>query len=197
MSPTYVLKSCPKQRTWNAQTQWQRRLDKPRNGAEKLPNVSTEIPENYAELLLLLMLVLVLLLVLLLLLVVLLLLLLVAVPVVAIVQDPFSVGRGRRIYIYIFIFICTVHIYIYICVSPHTPRAPGSWGRQSRRGAREARQLHRAPRLHCDLGPGQHHRGSVDFNGRTSWILQRKTGCFLYKYWEKICQKSINNLQYL
>ena len=47
MSPTYVLKSCPKQRTWNAQRQWQCRPDKPQNGAEKVSNVSSEIGQKW------------------------------------------------------------------------------------------------------------------------------------------------------
>ena len=38
--------SCPKERTWSAQTQWQWRTNKPLNGAEHLPNVSSEILEN-------------------------------------------------------------------------------------------------------------------------------------------------------
>ena len=37
-----LLTSFPKQRTWNAQAQWQWRTDKPLKGAEKLPNAPSE-----------------------------------------------------------------------------------------------------------------------------------------------------------
>ena len=50
-------------------------------------------------------------------------------------------------------------IYVQIKISNPNPGSLVS-GRQSRRGAREARQLHGAPGLHREPGPGRDHRGS-------------------------------------